>query len=278
MAEKKYYAERKGILQREPMDLKMLKKVFLMIFKKFKDEIYFQEATGHTCVDKGKIIGLWGHDIDAFIYTKLRMKNIWPIQDNIEDYDEPTLFTIIEFLYDFVSEPINKTYHSWNNCGWHCSKYDKEKGQEKYRKEINKILSDYDVGYHLTKDGEIQKTPPTGFESLIEEPVRTDEPEDVDNRIKNAISKYLRYGSTQEDKKDSIRTLADVLEFLKKEGITFTSKDDSDIFNIINNFDIRHHNRLQSGEYDKDLWYDWMFFTFLASVKVLLKIKETEGI
>ena len=79
MDKKNYYAERKGMLQRVPMDLEMLKKVFLMTHQKFEDDVYFQEATGYTCVDSGKKVGLWGHDIDAFIYTKLKMKNIWPI-------------------------------------------------------------------------------------------------------------------------------------------------------------------------------------------------------
>ena len=274
---KNYYAERKGMLQRVPIDLEMLKKVFLMTHQKFEDDVYFQGATGYTCVDYGKKVGLWGHDIDAFIYTKLKMKNIWPIQENIENFDEPTLFTVIEFLYDYVSEPVNKTYHEWNDCGWHCSKFDKEKGREKFRNEINEILNDYDVSYQLTKEGEIQKMPPTGFESIIEEPAQTDQPDNIDKRVENAISKYLRYGSTQDDKKEAIRTLADVLEFLKTGDIILPSRDDSDLFNIINNFDIRHHNRLQSGDYDKELWYDWMFYTFLASIKMLLKLKETES-
>jgi len=119
--------------------------------------------------------------------------------------------------------------------------------------------------------------PPTGFESIIEEPVQTDQPDNIDKRVENAISKYLRYGSTQDDKKEAIRTLADVLEFLKTGGIVLPSRDDSDLFNIINNFDIRHHNISQSGDYDKELWYDWMFYTFLASIKMLLKLKETES-
>ena len=276
ITKKKYYSERKGMLQDTPIDFEMLKKIFLMSYEELEKEIYFQEAIGYTCVDAGRIEGKWGNDFEAFIYTKIKMRNIWSIQDNIASYDEPTFFTIVEFLYDYVSEPIDeyKRYHSWNNCGWHCTKFDKEKGQEKYRNKMNEILKDYDEGYHLTNDGEIQKIPSSGYEDLIEEPIETDDPENIDNRIKNAISKYFRYGSTFDDKKEAIRILSDVMEYLKKDGIVLPSKDDSDLFQIINRFDIRHHNKQQISNYDKELWYDWMFYTFLASIKVLVKIKD----
>ena len=274
MDKRNYYAARKGILKPTPMDLQLLKKVFLQIYQEFEDNLYFQEATGYECVDKGEIRGLWGSDIEAFIYLKLKMNNIWPIKKNIESYDEPTLFTVIEFLYDYVSEPLDKWYHRWDQCGWHSSEYDGEKGRENYRREINEILKDYDPGYELSTDGAILEIAPTGLEPIFEEIVQTDDPKNIDIRIKNAITKYRRYGATSSDNRDAIRDLADVLEFLKNEGIRLLSKDDSDLFRIINGFDIRHHNKSQQSEYDKEIWYDWLFYTFLSSINVLLKLKS----
>jgi len=107
-------------LKPEPMDFQLLKKVFLRIYREFEDDLYFQEATGYHCVDVGEVHGSWGcgnSDIEASIYLELGMCDIWPIEKNIENYDEPALFTVIEFLYDYVSEPTDKRYHSWNNCG-----------------------------------------------------------------------------------------------------------------------------------------------------------------
>lgn len=277
MSAKKYYAARKGILPEQSIDFETLKKIILMKYQELEKELYFQEATGYKCVDKKEpISGIWGNDIETYIYTKIKLKDIWPIEEKIHNYDEPVLFTVIEFLYDYVSEPIAKYkgYHEWDDCGWHCSKFDKEKGQEKFRIELNEIIKDYEGGYQLTKEGELQNLPSTGFEQLIEETIQTDEPGSIDDRIKYSKSKYFNYGSTNEDKKEAIRTLADVLEFLKKEGVTLPSKDDSDLFQIINRFDIRHHNRDQVGDYDRELWNDWMFYTFLSSIKVLIKIKE----
>ena len=280
MDNKKYYAVRKGISKPVPMDFQLLKKVFLWIYREFEDGLYFQEATGYHCVDKGEVRGLWGRgdsDIEASIYLELRMRGIWPIKECIKKYDEPTLFTVIEFLYDYVSEPTDKWHHEYYDCGWHSSEYDRENGKATYRTKVNEIIKDYESGYELSNDGEILEIAPTGLEHLFEEIVETGDPENIDMRRRNAISKYLKYGATTSDKKDAVRELADVLEFLKKSGIRLQNKDESDLFGIINNFDIRHHNKFQQGEYDKEIWYDWMFYTFLSSINVLLKLGGDEN-
>jgi hypothetical protein len=269
---KKYYAERTGA-KLEPLDFESLKKVFLLDFEELEKDCYFQEATGYNCVDRGAISGIWGADPEEFFFLKLRLRNLWPIRKYVHDYDEQRLFTVIEFLYDYVSEPQDKWYHKWDECGFHSSVYDKEKGKARYRAEINGILKDYKSGYSLSETGEIQETPPTGLEIVFEE-TKTDDPKNIDDRMRLAISKYRRYSATLDEKKDAVRTLGDILEYLKKEGITLPSKDDSDLFNILNNFDIRHHNRGQKGEYDKEIWYDWLFYTLVASINLLLKFKN----
>jgi len=105
-----------------------------------------------------------------------------------------------------------------------------------------------------------------GLETLTEEIVEATDPENIENRIHTAIIKYRRYNATLDDKKDAIRTLADVLEHLKSQDIRLPSKDDSDLFNIINNFDIRHHRRSQQSSYDSsDATARSMFsFSFLC--------------
>lgn len=267
---KKYYGERIGAIKQEKCEFDMFKKLFLNLYTRLNNELFFQEATGYTCTD-GDVDGLWGRDIRAEIYLKTGLEDVWPIWSHIDEYEEMELFTIIELLYEYVSAPIEKWHHDWNNCGWHATSFDKEKGKARFLDEINKLFERYEEDYYLTKTGEIHSISPKGLESLIEEEIVSGDGKNVDERIKYAISKFLRFNSSINEKKDAVRTLADILEFYKKQGIKFDSKDDSDLFNIMNGFDIRHHNKLQQSSYDKELWYEWMFYTFLASLNLLVK-------
>ena len=71
--------------------------------------------------------------------------------------------------------------------------------------------------------------------------------------------------------------LADVLEFPKpklKAAISaisaISSKDESDLFNIANNFSIRHHNQQQKIEYDQDLGMKLVLYIYLATIRFVI--------
>jgi hypothetical protein len=61
-------------------------------------------------------------------------------------------------------------------------------------------------------------------------------------KVNNAVRIFRRGLSSREDQKQAIRQLVDVLEFcgpqVKKELLT---EDERDLFNIANNYAIRHH-------------------------------------
>lgn len=139
---------------------------------------------------------------------------------------------------------------------------------------MNPLLELYEDGYELSDNGEVLEKVPSGLEDLVDTVVTTDDPENIDNRIKSSILKFRRYGATLDDKKDAVRTLGDVLEFLRAQNVQLPNRDDDALFQIMNRFDIRHHRREQQGDYNKEIWYDWMFFTFLASTQVLLKLLD----
>jgi len=89
--------------------------------------------------------------------------------------------------------------------------------------------------------------------------------------------------STEAERKECIRELADVFEWLKKTkglGGVLDGKDDSALFEIANTFAIRHHNPKQKGNYDAAIWYSWMFHFYLAtyhaSVRLLVKKAANE--
>ena len=53
--------------------------------------------------------------------------------------------------------------------------------------------------------------------------------------------------------------------------------DEGDLFNIVNNFGIRHHNDAQKTQYDKPIWYSWMFYYDLATIHAAVRLIERAG-
>ena len=50
------------------------------------------------------------------------------------------------------------------------------------------------------------------------------------------------------------------------------SKDEGDLFNIANNFTIRHLNQKQKGNYDSAIWHQWMFYVNLSTIHVIIRL------
>lgn len=278
MREKPYYSVRTGknpLSQR--FDLQTLRDLFKSLFIHFEDEGYFQEALGYDCVDAGFVPGTLGHDLSGALLLELRKRDITPIRIKIKDYEEDDLFDMIEFLYEHCSKPIERHYHSWSDCGWHCQTFDREPGRQEFRAKINKVLALYGSGYELSADGEILGLADTGLEGLFEAPIPGVDPENISKRVEAARNKFRRYRSSLDERRDAIRDLADVLEYLRPQlKNVITSKDESDLFNLANNFGIRHHNSTQKTTYDKPIWYSWMFYHYLATIHAVVRLIERQ--
>ena len=208
---------------------------------------------------------------------KLRKPGLWPIGEKFGQYCEDDLFDVIEFLYDHVSRPIEGDYHDYGNCGWHYRTFDMTAGHEEWRLEINDLLRDYGDGYELSQDGEILVLADPGLETLLEASLPSRDPSNIEHRVESAKLKFRRHRSSLEDRRDAIRDLADVLEFLRpKLDEVVTKKDDDDLFKLANSFGIRHHNDKQKTDYDKAIWYSWMFYYYLATIHAVLRLIEKQ--
>ena len=101
------------------------------------------------------------------------------------------------------------------------------------------------------------------------------DPDNVESRVNSAVLKFRRYRSSIDDRRDAIRDLADVLEFLRpKLKLVITKSDEGDLFNIANNFGIRHHNESQKTDYDRAIWHSWLFYYYLATIHATLRLIE----
>jgi len=277
MKKRRYYSIRTGKNPKgDKIDLESLKELFNSLYGQLEKEGYFQEHFGYWCVDSGYVPGKLGPDIPATLLFHLRKKDLWPIGECIENYSEHDLFDIIEFLYDHISKPIDGYYHSYSDCGYHYDTFDTNTGLEEYCQKLNEILESYQSGYEISSDGEILELAQPGTAALFEAALPTSD-KNIIHRRNAAITKFRRYRSTLDERRDSIRDLADVLEYLRpKIKKILSKKDENDLFNIVNNFGIRHHNQKQKTDYDQAIWLSWMFYYYLATIHACLRMINKE--
>lgn len=276
MERRDYFSKRTGKISETPeITLKVLKKLFMIVYVQLEEEGYFQKYFGYYCVDQDEVRGELGYDIDSQIFLAVRKEGLWPIKNKIDDYSEDDTFDIIEFIYDHCSKPLEGDFHRHNGCGWHYSTFDDIEGRKLYREKLNKILADYKEGFEISKAGEILEFPEKNLASLLEAKIPSTDNENINKRIDLAVTKFRKHKSSIEDRNDAIRQLVDVLEYLRPQMKNIMGrKDDSDLFNIANNFGIRHHNSKQKVDYDKPIWYSWMFYFYLATIHTVLRLIE----
>ena len=205
----------------------------------------------------------------------------WSQPDITEDH----VFDALEFLYDYVSKPgkwglVEKEsgFSDYDYIG-----YDDEAGREDFREKANAFLVDYKSGYELTEQGIILALAADGLQHILTAEIIPYDELNVDSKVRNAITKWRNRHLALSERKEAIRELSDVFEWLKKtKNLTavLDGKDESAIFDLANNFGIRHHNPKQKTNYDPAIWYAWIFHFYLATyhaaVRLLIKHEETK--
>jgi hypothetical protein len=274
MVEKLYYSRRHAT---DPnafrYDLDGLKKMFLRLYIRLEREGLFHRDFGFECVDAGAVPG----KIVDVPYTVMRIfhnQTLWPVEIYCDGYREEELFDMIEFLYDHSSWPVDREEHGWNNCCVHYTRFDDAKGKEYFRNAVNELLKDYKDGFELSDKGRILDLPDDGLKQLLEADIVSDDKQNIGYRVQNAILKYRKAKSTYDERMEAVRELANILEFLKEDIDKYLdTKDAKDLFNIANNFGIRHHNPQQKTNYDKAIWLSWIFYHYLSTIQVVTRMK-----
>ena len=267
-----YYAQRHGLA--EPgYDLHALKRAVLGAIETLRAEGLFQTQLGYECVDAGFVPGDVGEDVEAFTLYMTGVQ-FWPLEGTIDDLEEFELFTAIEFLHDHATEPAEWTIHSFDGCGIHVEVADSTKGQARFRERLNPLLGRYGQGYELTDSGELWTAETLNARPEIEPLGDTA----VDERVASAMAKFRRYGAQGTDRRDAVRELADVLEYLRATFETELPRWDEDrLFEIANQYGIRHHNQKQKTDYDEDIWLSWIYYTYLNAIDLMINLIKRDG-
>lgn len=202
MSKPNYYAFRRGHVM-PALDFKEMRRLVAEACISFEQAGWFQKHLGKDCVDAPR-------DISALTLEKLG-QDIWPLSE-LRELDEDWVLSAVEFLYLHSAKPTRSHNHDWSGCGIHVTSADSPSGRAAFRARMNGILSRYSTAYELRTDGEIWRIAPTGLEELEAETTGDDK---IDMRVTNAISAFRRHGADEENKRQAVRDLADVLEYLR---------------------------------------------------------------
>lgn len=246
----------------------------------FRDRDYFQNKANITksnLPDWIKNEAALALSFQPFPITELDKRNL----------TEDQIFDTVEFLYDHVSKP-GALEPMISETGWRYEDYgsfDEKAGRDEFRKKVNVFLADYKSGFELTEEGQILALGSHGTQYILNAEIIPYDEKNVDKKVINAIIKWRNRHLSLVEKKEAIRELADVFEWLKKTkklSTVMDSKDESAIFDIANNFAIRHHNPKQKSNYDENIWYSWIFHFYLATyhavIRLLIKKEKKQNV
>lgn len=271
------YSLRKGTNQNlTGLPLREILGLFVRLYNQLHEDGFFHEAFGFICVDAGEVPGKV-RDPELEMLLTIRKTGLWPIHERASFYSEDDFFDVLEFLHLYVSRPIDGSMHSYNQCGMHWETFNMVLGQLEFRSRVNAVLAHYEQRFELSADGEVLHKPEAGFEPIFDADLPSKD-QNILSRVSAAALRYRRHGSTLDDRRQAVRDLADVLEYLRPQVKTLlTSADEKDLFNIANNFGVRHHNDKQRTAYDAGIWLSWMFYFYLSTIHVVLRKIEHEG-
>lgn len=217
-------------------------------------------------------------DPEALLTERLGIAQLWPLQP--EQWDEDTFYGLIEVFHDLAVRPRERRYHQYDGCGWHYQSFSLDTGQALYRWRVNRLLSTAGIGLRLADTGEdtgrLVQVTDGGRADLLQRAQATSD-DGAAGRIGHAIALFRGRTATEHDKRSAIIALAGVLEerrrLIRSE---IGKKDEGALFQIANEFAVRHQNRSQQGDYDP-AFLDWIFWWYLATIELTDRLLGRQG-
>jgi hypothetical protein len=260
----------------EPMSLERLKRLCFSDLNALWARDFFQQAFGYDCVDAGEVGGELASP-SAHFYRLTGRENVWPYDAYGDGYDLDTLIEVIEALHDLVSEPVSGRLHDYSDCGWHYDTFNPEVGRREFRIQLNETLRLAEPALQIQENGEIVLLHSEELEKLLDAPLPRGAQSDlITTKISDARCLFRSRHSDEGDRRRAVRELVDVLEAIRPDvKANLLTADERDLFNIANNFAIRHNNDAQKRDYDA-LWFGYLFQRFLADIHLVLRLRERQ--
>lgn len=242
----------------------------------FEERGYFDHAWGRDCVDAPR-----DYDRPADLIEDRLGIRADPL-DAAEwlTHSDALFLSIVEVLHDLIARPrVVESVHLYAGCGRHFGQYITATGQAIYRHRVDEVLARTRLGLRFAASGEdvgrLVRSTDDPREELLGKLAVAPKEGTVDE-VSHAIATFRNRGATRTHKRSAVTMLARVLEdqrALVKEHLL--SKDEGALFQIANQFDIRHKNADQRSDYD-DAYLDWLFWWYLATVDLMTHLSDRD--
>jgi hypothetical protein len=276
-APRPYWPQRRNPQPPRPFELDEVMDRFVRLVDELVDHGYFERFVPKECVDDrdygpphpSELLEIW-----------LGAADLWPLAASRQRWTADVFYGLIEFLHDQAARPRDRHWHDFSGCGWHFYKLAPEPGRSLYRWRVNRLLEASVVPYRLADSGEdvgrLVAITDEARAQLTTAMVERADPTTGD-RVRHAVAQFRARAGTEHDKRSAIIALAGVLEerklLLKRELLR---KDEDALFQIANQFAIRHQNEQQRADYDP-VFLDWVFWWYLATIDLTDRILDRQA-
>lgn len=199
----------------------------------------------------------------------------WPMQPKDGELwlTEPQLFSLIEFFHDQAQRPRSSHRHDYSGCGYHYSDFNRESGGVVYRWRMNEMLEEQGSEYRLAREGtqrgRLVRSISGPVDSILDRDVLERQESNPKDEIALAIEHFRERGASDFAKRAAVNALANHLEPRRlaiKDRLT--KKDEGYLFDVANNFAIRHRNDHQRDDYGPE-FIDWLFVNYIAMIQLV---------
>lgn len=257
-----------------------LRESFVAMWSELDENGYLDAALGTEWNDS---MGARDEEGDRLLKLRLGRPESWTLRDHrkleIPALGDNEFYDLVEIFFDLVARPRVARWDDYNH-EWNYSEHHRRSGQLVYLWRANALLEQSCTSLRLADSGEdrgfLVLAPPDDRIVLEESMLEVEAPEAERRRIAHAVSQHRGRGTSRESKRNAVRDLGDVLENRRAAVRTHLgSKDASDLFTIINKFDIRHMQQSQQSNYGEE-FLDYVYWTLLATLELIIQL-ETAG-
>ncbi|MGQ0631495.1 MAG: hypothetical protein ACT4P1_10660 [Sporichthyaceae bacterium] len=271
-----FWSQRQGRAQPRPTGAPSYYRfasAFLSAVRDLDSRGYFDHRIPAGCDDHPEWPVVDGQDL---LRRTLGMDGLWPVYtteqflDSGENPNPDLMFDLVEALHDLVARPRRRDWHSFMRHH-HYSAFSTETARLVYRAQINGLLDATEMPLRLADSGEdvgrLVLVVNDGRDELLTRALVSPEPT-IAQRVAHAVALFRGRHANVHDKRSAIVALALVLEerrtLLKTELLP---KDEGALFQLANNFALRHERAGQQRDYDP-VFLDWVFWWYLATVEL----------